>query len=162
MKVIFLDIDGVLNYAGTTQRWRGFIGIDPEKVKMFNEIIDKTQAKVVLSSTWRLDDDWLNTMVANGLRREDFVGRTIRLTKTRYELPEHPGWVPRGAEIQEWLDKNPEVERYVIIDDDSDMLSGQILFQTSWNDRGEGGGLTQALADEIVKYLNGDDNARPQ
>ena len=62
MKVIFLDIDGVLNCIGsfnrTKTRFNGFVGMDPTLVARFNSLVEKTGARVVLSSTWRLDPKW--------------------------------------------------------------------------------------------------------
>ena len=57
MKIIFLDIDGVLNSIGWVERTKGTAyedkEIDPSKVRLLKQIIDKTDAKIVLSSTWR-------------------------------------------------------------------------------------------------------------
>lgn len=51
----------------------------------------------------------------------------------------------RGSEIQEWLDKQTEPCRYVILDDDSDMLDCQLPYfiQTDW--------LKWGLSDEDVE-----------
>ena len=35
-------------------------------------------------------------------------------------------YVRRGSEIKAWLDMHPEVKKYVIIDDDGDMLEEQM------------------------------------
>lgn len=53
-KIIFLDVDGVLNY-------RDYINdatndIDPSKVQMIADLCDKTNAKVVITSSWRGSD----------------------------------------------------------------------------------------------------------
>ena len=53
MKVIFLDIDGVLNSMSCKATIEGFDFVEDEKVALLKEIIDLTGAKVVLSSTWR-------------------------------------------------------------------------------------------------------------
>ena len=54
MKLIFLDIDGVLNYEGYGRLTRsGTRFVDPVLIKRLKKIIDCTGAKVVLSSTWR-------------------------------------------------------------------------------------------------------------
>ena len=54
MKVIFLDIDGVLNYATTAARAPcGCIGIAEPAVRNLKKIIDATGAKIVLTSTWK-------------------------------------------------------------------------------------------------------------
>ena len=65
-KVIFLDIDGVLNCEQTyinrfkkMQETKNYIlDIDEEKVKLLSYICRITGAKVVLSSSWR--SDWKN------------------------------------------------------------------------------------------------------
>ena len=61
MKVIFLDIDGVLNSFQTFREiyyeheLTGFrrVAIDIDKVKLLKEIVDNTGALIVLSSSWR-------------------------------------------------------------------------------------------------------------
>lgn len=57
MKVLFLDIDGVANCATTKETAGPYIGIDPKLMAKVQRIVDKTGSVVVLSSTWRLDDD---------------------------------------------------------------------------------------------------------
>ena len=55
-KIIFLDIDGVLNsidYFEHTKHCKGYSEINPKKVKLLKEIVDRTGAEIVLSSTWR-------------------------------------------------------------------------------------------------------------
>lgn len=47
MKIIFLDIDGVLNYENSKSK------VEEEKVKLLKEIVGRTDAEIVLSSDWR-------------------------------------------------------------------------------------------------------------
>ena len=54
MKIIFLDVDGVLNNATTTEQKHGITGIDHRLVPVLKRLLDESQAKVVISSTWRL------------------------------------------------------------------------------------------------------------
>ena len=49
--VIFLDIDGELTYTG--YRNEETHNIDPKKVALLKEIVDATDAKIVLSSSWK-------------------------------------------------------------------------------------------------------------
>ena len=56
IKIIFLDIDGVLNCANSNSRCGSYIGIDDEKVKALLEIVEQTGAKIVLCSSWK--DGW--------------------------------------------------------------------------------------------------------
>lgn len=144
MRVIFLDIDGVLNRIGTLQEnrtvgtWEGFIGMEPDLVERFNKLVEETGAEVVLSSTWRLHTDWRNTMIGNGLTCR-FIDRT----------PRHTGY-PRGREIHAWLKNNRDVTQYAIIDDDNDMLALQKshFFQTNYRE-----GLTEEIANAIKEYF---------
>ena len=55
MKVIFLDIDGVLNSRAYDRKrnWNEQSDIDETRLTLVKEIVDATEAKIVLSSTWR-------------------------------------------------------------------------------------------------------------
>lgn len=141
MKVLFLDIDGVLNCKDTVNRYDGFIGIDPYLVAIFNRIIFATDAKIVLSSTWRLAK-----FSRDEVRRRvmDFIDVTPRLSK-----PGDMSSTGRGLEINAWLKEHPEVKKYAILDDDSDFLPDQPLFQTTWEK-----GLTDEIANKVIKHLN--------
>src|ERR1700709_1279552 len=55
MKVIFLDIDGVLNSTHTANPRSFPYIVDPELVTRLKDVLAKTGAEVVLSSTWRYD-----------------------------------------------------------------------------------------------------------
>ena len=142
-KVLFLDIDGVCNSAEFMKSNRnpnigGMLGMDPFAVVLVKMIIQDTDCEVVLSSTWRLNE-WSREQV----RKEvvDFVDVTPDMWK-----------LPRGAEIQDWLDRNPDVTKYAILDDDSDMLAIQKpnFFQTSWDT-----GITREIAAKVTEHLNG-------
>jgi HAD domain in Swiss Army Knife RNA repair proteins len=140
MKVIFLDIDGVLNRIGTFNRtktrWGGYVGMEPELVGRFNALVRKTGAEVVLSSTWRLHSEWRETMKANGLSFV-FLDRTPN-GQTRF----------RGAEIAAWLRNREDIDGYAILDDDSDFFAEQPLFRTSHEY-----GLTEEIARQIEQHL---------
>jgi len=55
MKVIFLDIDGVLNSKNTPNPRKLPYIVDSRLLARFKRLLDRTGAKVVLSSTWRYD-----------------------------------------------------------------------------------------------------------
>ncbi len=134
MKVIFLDIDGVLNNYDTL----GPLGLgwEPSLVKILKRIVKETEAKIVLSSAWRILKN--NCRIITDDMKIGFIDKTPQDFKTR------------GSEIQGWLDNNPRVDRFVILDDASDMehLMPHLL-QTD----GEFG-LTDEIADEAIKRLN--------
>ncbi len=115
MKVIFLDIDGVLN-SRLYDRARGERdgNIDESRLPLLKELVDKTNANIVLSSTWRFH--WN----ANGAQTDE---EGIALVKTflKYGITiyDKTPYIDhnRTAEITAWLELNPDVERFVIIDD---------------------------------------------
>lgn len=141
MKVLFLDIDGVVNCVTTAQRHRGFIGIDPYMALLVDRIIQATGCEVVLSSTWRLFPESRKEV-------EKQVCKFIDVTKS---MPLKGGveMHERGKEVAEWLSRHPEVERYAILDDSRDFMPDQPLFNTSWST-----GLTQEIANDVIAHLN--------
>ena len=126
MKIVFLDIDGVLNHVRMTDKiGEGLDVVSKSAVDIFNDFTDETDAKVVISSTWRhvrgrTHEDLVALLRSLGLTG-DIIGQTPVL-RERHSL--------RGNEIYGWLKENEalvgrEFNRYVIIDDDSDMLLWQ-------------------------------------
>lgn len=161
MKVIFLDVDGVLNSHvfyekrhkklknRIKRKWsrfkRLFIkpktyslnelidrpkppykdllrffkdNVCPDKIQMLVELCNKNDIKVCVSSTWQnyfTFEQWNMAFNHFGFKHNTFVGITGRKRRIR------------GEEIQSWIDKN-NPSKYVIIDDDSDMLKEQFLY----------------------------------
>lgn len=126
MRVIFLDIDGVLNSRRSAIAYAEplLTTMDPIAVRLLHKIVDRSKAKIVVSSTWRYWSDWETTIW--GCLREGgwpaqgeypIIDRTPRIN-TRDSI--------RGDEIKMWLDAHAEVESYIILDDDSDMLEEQM------------------------------------
>lgn len=136
MKVLFLDIDGVVNCVTTAQRHRGAIGIDPHMAFRVGKIQLDTGCEVVLSSSWRLNEN----------SREEVRQQVVKFIDI---TPDLLGKTDRGCEIIAWLDKHPEVTRHAILDDNSDFHKNQPLFKTSWDK-----GLTDEIAAEVTAYLN--------
>lgn len=146
MKVIFLDIDGVLNCASTQRRLRGSPFVDEDKLLLLKDLVEKTGAELVLSSTWRLGllypDVAAFTADADALV-EEFHKYGLSLYDSTPRLSDKQ----RGHEIAAWLEKNPDIERFVILDDDSDMAHlKEHLVQTSW--------LTGLQLSHIKKAIN--------
>lgn len=135
MKIIFLDIDGVLNHeAFYKERFdkryeEGAISyphseIDPKSVENLNKLIEETGAKVVISSTWRHSGLEYCKEV---LEFHGFKGEIIDITPSS-----KCGMCKRGNEINKWIEDNTALvgprykfTEYVILDDDSDMLYWQ-------------------------------------
>lgn len=108
-----------------------------EKMELVKEIVDKTDAKIVISSSWRHSTlestlDYITTLgnafVHNVtfLMPENVVGVTDRIYYYKCSDKEkHEYHVCRGVEIEHYLHEHPEIKNYVILDDDSDMLLSQ-------------------------------------
>jgi len=129
--IIFLDFDGVLNshfYAKSKKM--GLIDIDEDSVVLLNQIVQASDAKVVVSSTWRLNrtiQELEDILLSKG-----FIGEVIDKTKDLRRGPDADSIV-RGNEILCWMKDNPAAigcpyynyTNYIILDDDSDMLYSQ-------------------------------------
>lgn len=128
MKVIFLDYDGVLNSVESMVAYHHLRGpsktiysesdrLDPVAIGLLKYLVDATDAKIVVSSTWRLNyslQELVDIFSTYGWNAAPVISKTGR------------GGINtvRGDEIKEWLDTNL-VSNYVIIDDDSDILDDQ-------------------------------------
>lgn len=149
MKVIFLDIDGVLNSDEYIDRAKNSQGIerhiDIDKVKLLKKAIDETGAKTVLTSSWRNSNDI-------GPLRELLAKYEIYFDVTPFI-----NW-ERGLEIKQWLLEHNRVEDYIILDDeiydsfDKEMLRHLVKVSDA-NGRGLGEGLTQKDIDTINKKI---------
>ena len=119
-KIIFLDVDGVLNSA-KFDRWLqdhhmkqyyGYELLDQDAILNLQDIVFVTGADIVLSSSWRLSNSCCERLsqqlLPYGLR---FIDKTVCLRQE-----------DRGEEIKEWLSRHPEVDNFVILDDDFDMI----------------------------------------
>lgn len=158
MKVIFLDFDGVI----TTERSR--YKLDKEKMELVKSICDKTDAKIVISSSWRLntlENTILNiTTVRNPetgvpfLMPELVVGVTKRMYAFSLEDKNRHYLIPRGVEIERYLREHKEVDRYVILDDDNDMFLCQAPYFVKTNTEI---GITEEDANKAIEILNRDE-----
>ena len=120
-KVIFLDIDGVLNDDGERRR-QGEIILE-EYVRNLREIVNKTEAEIILSSSWRYSIGEnarkgfgnLNSGLADLYRLFDKYQLCIAgATPIIYN-----GANGRPLEIRTWLTKRPSVKNFVILDDEA-------------------------------------------
>lgn len=142
MKIIFLDFDGVITIPDT--KWN----ISLEHIKRVKDICDKTGAKLVISSSWQRYGrkgesrkervaNWLNGPLMKDIKdikgpiKKFFEDYTYDMSGRFYN---EFGNV-RGSDIKSWLVRNPDVDNYVIIDDEGDMLDEQLFnfVQTDWS-----------------------------
>ena len=120
MKVIFLDIDGVLNTPSSENRCGEYIGIDDDKVERLKQIVEKTKAEIVLISTWKKywRKEWklkpLQDYSANYLDEKLAKQGLKAIDKTKDKADGR--YLSRGESILEYVYRN-NVENYIILDD---------------------------------------------
>lgn len=135
IKILFLDLDGVLctdrSFAEPKLPFcsdfhipfrTGWDRLDKECITKLNKIIETTDAKIVISSTWRLScySDLEFSYLTDYLYSEGIIADIIDKTPTHCGHERIRG---RGNEIQQWLDDwtGEPIESFVILDDDCDM-----------------------------------------
>jgi hypothetical protein len=137
-RVIFLDIDGVLNTVSYLSKAGRADAIDPSRVELLNDLVARTEATVVLSSAWRvyygLEGVQIKYLIPAG-----FKGRIMCVTPDLQASLNLPFKISRGIEIACWLHLNP-TERFVILDDSDDVAPFKdYLVQTSFYAYKDGG-----------------------
>lgn len=155
MKIIFLDIDGVLNSA----EYRRQLGmryyseiIDRKKMPMLKKIVDATDAKIVLSTSWRKFWNERDSQL-------DSVGQYINEIFAEFDMSvysktpviENAG---RSAEITAWMTRKGYVDGYVILDDKDFSWSPELrihFIRTDCN----GNGLDDTQVQDAIDVLNG-------
>jgi hypothetical protein len=110
--------------------------IDPILLERLLRLLDRTGAKVVLSSTWRYDPAGLFSARRLG----------VPFIEVLPDMPEQP----RRDEILAWLTAHPDTKRFAVIDDDDDELDEFPLFQPN-----PATGLTDEIVQGLAAYLLG-------
>ena len=142
MKVLFLDIDGVLNSVRSCIAFDGYPysnsnyeKFDDIAVNLIRKLCKTTNTKIILSSTWRLFKGWDKLYGVLNLPIID---------KTPHKLSS-----TRGEEIDMWLSNN-KVDKYAIVDDDSDILVYQLPYFVKVNNTN---GLSYENYLQLLKLL---------
>ena len=142
MKIIFLDVDGVLN----SSPWREAHGaktLDPACVALLQYITRETDARLVITSEWRYDLLYF----AGALKKAQGKGLLGRILSITGEGSIHA----RPKLIQEWLDLHQgDVERFVILDDFPELEHLEPHVVRCTNDTG----LSLGCAEAAIKHLN--------
>ena len=185
-KVVFLDIDGVLqpftqyrfehiddgDMEAVYEELKDKTGVDYTQYDIYDvaavyydwhlgavselkRVLDATGAKIVLSSSWRDED---NTRMRDLFRIHDldeyFLDRTVILEYTSdlshykavLNLTDDKYWETRTVEILYYLHEHPEVKAYVAVDDLR--LDGLEKHFVKTSNK-----LTPELADECIRVL---------
>lgn len=143
MKVLFLDIDGVLNIAnGVYERGKLYKPAVINLEYLLNKI---PELKIVISSSWRHKgiDEVRNMLKESGIDPR----KIIDITGNEQSEDERDH---RGFQVECWLKKHPEVKNFAILDDQSDFvpLKNKLVKTNSYE------GLTQRKVEELIDILN--------
>jgi hypothetical protein len=152
MKVIFLDVDGVLNsYKAMPDKWTREDGLilHPRSLSMLEAIVSATQAEIVVSSTWRWHPKALGKLAEwLSAHQLHIYGITAQTAGHRSEL------------IRDWLDAHGDITHHIILDDDrdADMEDGSLFHVDGRHGLSS---LTPEQFNAIIEHLNrGDDEPR--
>jgi hypothetical protein len=151
MKVLFLDVDGVLNSRQypDLERRGGLMGMAQVHMDELIRVINATGCKIVVSSAWRRST--VHKTLSLGSRFGEVLrareGGEVIFRAVVGVTDDEPGI--RGEQIGRWLKAHPDVTSFAIVDDDADMgdLSDRLV-QTSFET-----GLTATEADRLIELL---------
>ena len=154
MRIIFLDIDGVLNCQSSKSRCSGFIGIDDKKVKALREIVEQTGAKIVLCSSWKTH--WERTEKDAQNELANYLDRKMKRERLRVLDKTSDDGSDRGHGIRRYLSDKPHITSWCVIDDEifEDYEECSImnhLVKTSFYD--DNGGLQCGHIEKAVEIL---------
>lgn len=161
MQIVFLDIDGVLNYRGSRTLHRAM-------VEQLNRITALTGALIVVHSSWRygyglekikviLSDQGVNGHITDVTPKPEgaelkFSGDIVIGKEDWANFIEGmPSTDERAVSIQHWLSAHPDVKDYVILDDSNDL--GHFVGTKRFIQTVMGVGLTRELADKAILLL---------
>ena len=146
MKVIFLDIDGVVCLHKNRKNWDSSeVVFDAECCNRLKEIMRAPGSKLVLSSSWRLFPESIAHVFSQfepyGITADDFIGITPLLGE-------------RGEEILQYLESHRNVDSFIAIDDEMYYCekfpyARLILTETH-------SGITEVIRDLCIERLQGD------
>lgn len=163
MKVIFLDIDGVLNSeAFSKESHKIYLAtgeikpdVDEKAVQRLQTVIKATGAKIVLSSSWRNEYNRVKTGESLGV--SDDILELIRLFK-KYDLEvisAIPNEKLREDGILKWLKLNKDIDKFVIVDDENVIsFKGISPYFVQTDYYGEESGLQDSHVDTVIELLN--------
>lgn len=143
MKVIFVDVDGVLNSDGFIDSVKGSQDIDIKTIRLLKNAVNETGAKIVMDTSFRYTKSFLKV-------QEMLLQNGILFDKTPFIDNE------RGKEIKQYLAEHKDIEDYILLDDvifpdfDDELLEHLIKMDDT-NSRGIGKGLQEKDVEEIIR-----------
>ncbi len=128
MRVVFIDIDGVLNsdayfraleHAGEAlTEWWGERCLDPRAIALLDALLTHADATAVISSSWR---QRFSLSELDAMFRARGLSRTLHsVTPSMHRTPDGAR-LTRGDEVQAWLDAHDAVDAFVILEDEEEL-----------------------------------------
>lgn len=151
MKVLFLDMDGVMFSFEHLHVAKTNFAVTESCVKQLNRIVKFTGAKIVLSSTWRR---FYSLQKMRKLFKDNgCIAKIIDKTPDKPQcISDLRGKGTRGGEIKSWLDAHSEVEKFAVVDDDVfdivNIITKGVVKTNGYK------GLTEEDADKLIEILN--------
>lgn len=161
LNIIFLDIDGVLNTQNSinmqiaekkgiyNENVQAFLyDFDKKAMKNLKDVIDTSDGRIVLISTWRLNDVLMKELLSQFKKNDIDVKRIIGKTPDLHdEITENL----RAHEIEKWLNNSEEkINRFVILDDIDNMgeyTESNLVVCNKFD------GLTKKLKNNAIRIL---------
>ena len=186
MKVIFLDNDGVIclsnNWGSRHKKAAKYFKRNPEAefaerpvevrldnfdkkaISVLNKILEETEAEIVVSSDWKKHatlEDLGNYYISQGIIKKP-IATTPDLDVfdwLTYELFSGKGWSERKRilEIKEYLRLNPNVDKWVAVDDldmSNEYNGGYGLDNFVLVSRSSEGIKQMGIKEKIINFLN--------
>lgn len=131
MKIVFLDLDGVVNNYGLSNPWTrpdgtiqqpvtgtqndfgATMGFDYDKIDRLNKVFDDSEWSIVISSSWYLTQRTRRALISFGFKHcHRIVGETSRRMDGR------------GAQILHYVKCHPRITDFITIEDEQHDITG--------------------------------------
>ena len=159
IKLIFLDIDGVLNYLNCKAKVGSYLGIEDKKLSFVKKIVDSTNAKIVITSAWK--ENWFQDKKDKD--KQDDLANYLDMKFAKFNLEifgttygDDP--FNKGLTIKQYIKLikafSYKVKSFVIIDDETFDFKKEglkpYLVKTDFNT----GGLNENHVKKAIEILN--------
>lgn len=159
-KLLFLDVDGVLNNAGDYES-QGFGALGLKRMRLLKAVVEIAGCEIVISSSWRHSDELLSRLEKAFDKFElSWVGLTDRSPEASFRRDEITAWLRRNIPVGEQL-----IVGVVDDDDDADLgldlgfslsriVARFAFFETDWLV-----GLTSDIVNNMVAFFTSKDDS---
>lgn len=163
MKIIFLDVDGVLNNENTkASAPSGCMGVEDKLISKLVKIVTETDAKIVLTSDWKIGWESFDIYCSEDAK---YLNRKLKKYGLKISAKTYDDHIydrffeDRGRGIHKFLEKVQNVESYVVIDDHTFTdFDDEIMLYLALTDYKTG--LTDEDTAKAIFILNGEKTDR--